>query len=191
MHALDTKDLKAKNSITAYLESFDSSEFLIPHGIHNLYSAIEYSDKFSNFSLRLTVNESKNIWKRIVQSGEGIEFNRRHVGTLFKYDRSDHLAFVTVNYLLNIVANRPLSAGQLHEIEGLLNLNGRTLGGSIPDLKSPKESDVHEALMEVLKLNVAKTPLRFYRDYQDVMHANGFEMDLNQNDFKAMVAKIK
>lgn len=186
MHTLDSEDIKAKNSITAYLESKDSGDFLIPHGMHNLYSAIRHSSPFDGPPFK----ETEKIWDRIVQAGEGIEFNRCNVGTLFKYDRSNHLAFVTVDYLLNIVANRPLSTGQLNEVENLLNLNGRTLGGAIPALKTPNDKHIHEALMEVLKLNVAKTPLRFYRDYQDVMHANGFEMNLNQNDFKAMVSKI-
>lgn len=96
MHTLDINDIKFKNSITAYLESLECSTFFVPQEMHNLYSAIKYISPFDSPPFK----EAEQIWDRIMQAQEGIEFNRRQVGMLFKYDRSNHLSFVTVDYLL-------------------------------------------------------------------------------------------
>jgi hypothetical protein len=176
MSTLSAEDKRILREITDHLESIERPEFLLPTPQVNLPNGAwflqgdELGIGFADF-------------RQLIDAGEIIEFSRPDVGVLFQF-YGNFRAMVTKQYLLELPKRRNLSDPEILEVEHLLNKGGSTLGIELPVLPVATDDDIKEAFFEILKSQIARNPIKLYREFTETMARNGHPIELKQKDFK-------
>lgn len=176
MSALSSEDQRILREITEHLETQELPDFIRPSPQINLPNGAWFLQG-NDFGIGVA------DFTPLIEAGEIIEFSRPDVGVLFQF-YGNFRAMVTKQYLLELPKRRKLSDPEILEVEHLLNKGGATLGIELPVLSPATDDDIKEAFFEVLKAQIARNPIKLYREFIETMARNGYPVELKQNDFK-------
>lgn len=176
MSSLSADNQRIIREITEHLETQERADFILPSPQINLPNGAWF---LQGDELGIGVAD----FQPLIDAGEIIEFSRPDVGVLFRF-YGNFRAMVTKQYLLELPKRRKLSDSEILEVEHLLNKGGSTLGIELPVLPDATDDDIKEAFFDILKSQIAKNPIKLYREFTEIMARSGHPVDLKQKDFK-------
>lgn len=129
--------------------------------------------------LKYDIGAALVLMVRLPEQKDVIAYSPKDVGSLIL--PGDGL--ITADVLMQTTRKMSLNNAQVHELEHLLGIIGRSLGISLPPVPLPTDEEKYEAIKHLTLADLTKHPRKHYKIFIEKMLRDGTPAKMNIKEF--------